>query len=77
MDASARGRLLCKLADLIERDKVYIAVSSLKFIFCLNRYLINSDVGSNFFVIFTCFTILFAADRKLHEHVLCFRAWTC
>lgn len=28
MDASERGNLLNKLADLIERDRVYIAVSS-------------------------------------------------
>lgn len=27
MDASERGRLLFRLADLIERDKVYLAVS--------------------------------------------------
>ena len=30
MDASARGRLLHKLADLVERDNVYIAVSILQ-----------------------------------------------
>jgi hypothetical protein len=28
MDASQRGRLLSKLADLIERDKAYLAVST-------------------------------------------------
>lgn len=28
MDASDRGRLLNKLADLIERDQAYLAVSS-------------------------------------------------
>lgn len=28
MDASARGLLLFKLADLIDRDRVYLAVSS-------------------------------------------------
>ncbi len=27
-DASARGALLCKLADLIERDSLYLGVSS-------------------------------------------------
>lgn len=27
MDASERGRLLSKLADLVERDSVYLAVS--------------------------------------------------
>lgn len=27
MDASARGRLLYRLADLIERDRTYLAVS--------------------------------------------------
>ena len=27
MDASERGRLLAKLADLVERDSVYLAVS--------------------------------------------------
>lgn len=27
MDASERGRLLSKLADLVERDMVYLAVS--------------------------------------------------
>jgi aldehyde dehydrogenase (NAD+) len=32
MDASERGNLLNKLADLLERDRVYIAVSSKKFI---------------------------------------------
>lgn len=30
MDASTRGELLQKLADLIERDALYIAVSKLK-----------------------------------------------
>lgn len=30
MDASERGRLLSKLADLVERDSVYLAVSYLK-----------------------------------------------
>lgn len=29
MDASERGRLLSKLADLVERDSVYLAVSLL------------------------------------------------
>lgn len=29
MDASERGRLLSKLADLVERDSVYLAVSNL------------------------------------------------
>lgn len=28
MDASERGRLLAKLADLVERDSVYLAVSN-------------------------------------------------
>ena len=32
MDASARGRLLNNLADLIERDRVYIAVSGYVFV---------------------------------------------
>jgi len=31
MDASDRGRLLNKLADLIERDQAYLAVSSAAF----------------------------------------------
>jgi len=31
MDASARGRLLLKLADLIDRDKIYLAVSTAAF----------------------------------------------
>lgn len=30
MDASERGRLLEKLADLVERDRAVLAVSSLK-----------------------------------------------
>lgn len=30
MDASERGRLLDKLADLVERDRAVLAVSSLK-----------------------------------------------
>lgn len=30
MDAAERGRLLFKLAELVERDIVYLAVSSLK-----------------------------------------------
>ena len=29
MDASKRGRLLSKLADLVERDEEYIAVSDM------------------------------------------------
>ena len=33
MDAYERGRLLNKLADLIERDRVYLAVISSMFIF--------------------------------------------
>lgn len=32
MDASERGNLLYKLADLLERDRVYIAVSFLEMI---------------------------------------------
>ena len=34
MNASARGRLLLKLADLIERDKTYFAVSEVYYVFC-------------------------------------------
>lgn len=33
MDASERGRLLSKLADLVERDSVYLAVSQLNIVF--------------------------------------------
>ena len=29
MDASARGNLMNKLADLMERDKIYLCVSSI------------------------------------------------
>lgn len=46
MDASARGALLNKLADLIERDAVYIAVSVDKFfwkLFVVFGTAINSD----------------------------------
>lgn len=31
MDASERGRLLYRLADLMERDQVYLAVSGMQF----------------------------------------------
>lgn len=30
MDASERGRLLYRLADLMERDQVYLAVSGMQ-----------------------------------------------
>ena len=33
MNASARGRLLLKLADLIDRDRIYLAVSMLTLLF--------------------------------------------
>lgn len=57
MDASERGRLLYKLADLIERDAAYIAVSFTIFIVTLELlrkkifvYLQNAlltDIGIN------------------------------
>ena len=34
MDASQRGRLMYKLADLIDRDAEYIAVSTKSYIMC-------------------------------------------
>lgn len=36
MDASARGRLLYRLADLIERDRTYLAVSPPFFVLLAN-----------------------------------------
>lgn len=41
MDASERGNLLNKLADLMERDRVYIAV--------------RSEIWSSFFSLFKSF----------------------
>lgn len=38
MDASERGRLLSKLADLVERDSVYLAVSSSTLAFFLKPF---------------------------------------
>lgn len=41
MDASERGRLLAKLADLVERDSVYLAVSSSTLAFFLNFFMLH------------------------------------
>jgi len=41
MDASERGRLLYRLADLMERDQVYLAVSIKKY-FNNSRSLVGS-----------------------------------
>lgn len=39
MDASERGRLLYKLADLIERDATYLAVSNKVSVIKLNQHI--------------------------------------
>lgn len=44
MDASERGRLLSKLADLVERDSVYLAVSHP---FILKNPLFNRNVSEH------------------------------
>lgn len=42
MDASERGRLLYKLADLMERDAAYLAVSNLMLLFLISDALVAS-----------------------------------
>lgn len=47
MDASERGRLLSKLADLVERDSVYLAVSSSILSFFSNFFMLLFSLLSN------------------------------
>lgn len=49
MDASERGRLLAKLADLVERDSVYLAVSGQTNPFSLSKQWALKEYNASYF----------------------------